>query len=82
MLGKLIAYEFRATARYFLPIYAALLLVSLLSGLLDASSQYGMPLMQAILVFSYTLLALALGVITPEEWAAIMDETVAQNVLG
>ena len=40
MLGKLIAYEFRATARYFLPIYAALLLVSLLSGLLDASSQY------------------------------------------
>lgn len=25
---------------------------------------------------------LALGVITPEEWAAIMDETVAQNVLG
>lgn len=64
MLGKLIAYEFRATARYFLPIYAALLLVSLLSGLLDASSQYGMPLMQAILVFSYTLLALALGVIT------------------
>lgn len=25
---------------------------------------------------------LALGVITPEEWAAIMDETIAQNVLG
>ena len=25
---------------------------------------------------------LALGVISPEEWAAIMDETIAQNVLG
>ena len=25
---------------------------------------------------------LALGVITPEEWAAIMDETIAQNVSG
>lgn len=64
MLGKLIKYEFRATVRYFLPIYAALIFVSLLSGLVSAFSRQDMDMLQLIFVLSYMLLAMALAVIT------------------
>ena len=34
MLGKLMKYEFKATARWFIPIYAALILFALISRVL------------------------------------------------
>lgn len=59
MLVKLMKYEFRATARYYLPIYAALAIVSLLS----LAARDGEGFAGALVAITYALLVLALIVI-------------------
>ena len=57
MLGKLIKHEFKACARYFVPIYVALLLVFLLNGFtLPKASDSTVSLILIILLVSVTML--------------------------
>ena len=63
MLGKLLKYEFRSTARYYLPIYAALGVVAGLAGLVNLLRD-GMSLIWFMAAAIYGLLAMALAVVT------------------
>lgn len=61
MLGKLLKYEFKATSRIFLPIYAAILLVALVNRLVRlTSSELAFNLTTIVLVGLFA----ALGVLT------------------
>lgn len=68
MLSKLLKYEFRATALYFLPIYIALLVVSGFSAVVhDLAMKVQSPLVnRAMVLFAslYGLLAISLAVTT------------------
>ncbi len=68
MLGKLMKYEFRATAIYFLPIYAVLVLVSGLRYVISLISQRFPNTFSAFSAFSlstvYILLAFGLAITT------------------
>ena len=68
MLGKLMKYEFRATAIYFLPIYVVLVLVSGLRYVVSLISQKFSNVFSAFSGFSlsaiYLLLALGLAITT------------------
>lgn len=76
MLSKLIKYEFRATARYYLPIYAGLLLLSLLTCLVQAVQ--ASELFTVLTVGIYVLFAMALLVIT----AVVIVARFYRNLLG
>ena len=71
MLSKLLKYEYRATAIYFLPIYAAILVVSVMTyglrALQESLNDYSSALIaQGLFTFSsiYALLAFGLAVTT------------------
>ena len=80
MLGKLIKYEFRATARLFLPIYAAILILSGLVCLVNALSDSGAELsfLTVILVLLYVLAAVGLAVTT----VVVIVSRFYKNLLG
>lgn len=61
MLGKLLKYEFKATARIFLPLYVAILVVSIINGLFFDSELFNIQGISMILLMS---LFVALFVIT------------------
>lgn len=63
MLGKLMKYEMRATARYFLPIYGAIMTLSLLIGLRGFNENF-MSALNVILPAALGLSFVGLGVIT------------------
>lgn len=63
MLGKLMKYEFRATARYFLPIYGAIMAFSLLIGLRGFNENF-MSALNVILPAALGLSFVGLGVMT------------------
>ena len=64
MLGKLIGHEFRATARYYLPLFAILIVLGLiLLPILRHAYGMGGPL-QRLLTVVYTLAAIILAVMT------------------
>jgi len=56
MLGKLLKYEFKATARTLLPLYAALLIISVISNLL-LHSDFQIASVISITVFGALLMA-------------------------
>ena len=65
MLGKLIRYEFRSTAKYYLPIYLALVILSLLTAMLqNLPAQKPFPALVAMSVSIYALFAVALAAVT------------------
>jgi hypothetical protein len=63
MLGKLIKYEFKATTRYFLPLYFALICVSFMGGItLKLGSDYRfLSAIGGLIMFAYVLLAMAIA---------------------
>ncbi len=64
MLGKLIKYEFRATARYYLPIFAIMVILGLvLLPIVRHANGMGGPL-QSLLTTLYVLAAIVLAVMT------------------
>lgn len=63
MLGKLIKYELRATARYFLPIYAAIIAFSVLISIRGINDTY-MSALNMILPMALGLSFMGLGVLT------------------
>ena len=86
MLGKLIKYEFRATRRTMLPLYAALLCVALLTRLsMSALSAPGggahhgfLNFVAGIMGMLFGLLTFALGFIT----LFLMAQRFQKNLLG
>lgn len=63
MLGKLMKYEMKATARYFLPVYAAILVFSFFIGLRTYEGPY-LSLLNGILPTALVLSLVGLAVIT------------------
>lgn len=63
MLGKLMKYELRATARYFLPIYGAIIAFSILIGIRGFSEDF-MSYLNIILSTALGLSFVGLGVLT------------------
>ncbi|MBR2667737.1 MAG: hypothetical protein IKD96_06230 [Oscillospiraceae bacterium] len=63
MLGKLIKYEFRATARYYLPIFAAMILLGLVLLPIAAHFQ-GLEFFRRLFTGLYTLAIVILAVMT------------------
>lgn len=63
MLNRLIKYELRATARYFLPVYGAILVFSLLIGLRDFNETF-LSSLNIILPTALGLSLMGLGVMT------------------
>lgn len=69
MLGKLIKYEFKATARYFLPVYAAIILLALFTGLSSSGIEnvdapQWQQILQILLISGYIFSIIALAVLT------------------
>jgi len=69
MLGKLIKYEFRATARHYLPIYGLILLLTLFGGITGSklgavSLEEGRGFWMAVLIAAYGAAVFALMVLT------------------
>ena len=63
MLARLVKYEIRSTARYFLPVYAAILIFSLLIGLRDFDEAF-LSSLNIILPTALGLSFMGLGVMT------------------
>jgi len=63
MLGKLIKYEMRATARYFLPIHGAIMALALIIGIRGFDDNY-VSVLNAILPAALALSFAGLGVMT------------------
>ncbi len=63
MLGKLIRHEFRATARYYLPLFAILVILGLILLPLARHAQ-SLGVLQTLLTVLYTLAAIVLVVMT------------------
>lgn len=80
MLGKLIKYEFRATARLFLPIYAAIAILAGLMCLLRAlpDSVRGVNLLTFIVGLMYVAVAFGLAVTT----VVVLVSRFYKNLLG
>lgn len=64
MLGKLLKYELRATAHYFLPLFAAIVLFSLPISLLNNLFSYHFSWISGLLIFIEVVLIIALAVMT------------------
>lgn len=70
MLGKLLKYEFKASARLFLLLYGALLLVTIINSVLLrigdnlSEANWVYSLAQGIVMFSYIMLILAVAITT------------------
>ncbi len=77
MLGKLLKYEFRSTARYFLPIYAALLIIAGISAMLNHNIQ-AVSTGHVVLGGLYGLLAVALSIIS----VVVIISRFYKNLLG
>ncbi|WP_040197439.1 hypothetical protein [Candidatus Soleaferrea massiliensis] len=82
MLGKLLKYEFKATARSFLPLYAALIVMSLINKLLFSinsnflNGAIGIP--QSISAMLYGFLIIAVFVLT----VIVMIQRFYKNLLS
>lgn len=63
MLGKLMKYELRATARYFLPLYGAILVLSMLMGIRGFGEDFG-SILNIILPSALALSFVGLSVLT------------------
>ena len=63
MLGKLLKYEFRSTARYFLPIYAAMIVVTVLNAW-TSRMQTESELLPILLLSMYITVIIGLSVVT------------------
>ncbi|MGL5314628.1 MAG: ABC transporter permease [Peptostreptococcaceae bacterium] len=75
MLGKLLKYEFKATARIFLPLYITLLVVALINGFFINSEMFQI---QGLLMMVFGALLIALFVIT----VIVLVQRFSKNLLG
>ncbi|MGL5692850.1 MAG: ABC transporter permease [Peptostreptococcaceae bacterium] len=75
MLGKLLKYEFKSTARVFLPLYATLLVVAILNGFFLNSEIFNV---QGLLMMVFGALLIALFVVT----VIVLIQRFNKNLLG
>lgn len=75
MLGKLLKYEFKSTARIFLPLYAMLLVVAIINGFFINSEVFNI---QGLLMTIFGSLLIALFVIT----VVVLVQRFSKNLLG
>ncbi|OON95475.1 MAG: hypothetical protein ATN36_08235 [Epulopiscium sp. Nele67-Bin005] len=80
MLGKLLKYEIKATARNFLPIYALILSIAFVQGLIgfDITAIFQFTLVKQLLVFAFGALYIALFVTT----IIVVIQRFNKNLLG
>lgn len=80
MLGKLLKYEFKATARTFFPLYLAVLVVSILNTILYAFAPdwTAMEIIRAMMTLLYVLLIIAVFVLT----FVVIIQRFYKNLLG
>ncbi|MDO4287845.1 MAG: hypothetical protein Q4C55_01540 [Eubacterium sp.] len=66
MLGKLVKYEFKATGRLLLPLYAAFLIMTLITKFFGSinSDATGLVISMGVVIFLYTILIIGLAVMT------------------
>lgn len=75
MLGKLLKYEFKSTARIFIPLYITLLVVALINGFFINTELYQV---QGILTMVFVALMIAMFVIT----IIVLIQRFSKNLLG
>ena len=75
MLGKLLKYEFKSTARVFLPLYITILVVALINGFSINSNLFKI---QGLLIMIFGALMIALFVIT----IIVIVQRFSKNLLG
>lgn len=75
MLGKLLKYEFKSTARIFLPLYSMLLVVAIINGFFINSEVFSI---QGLLMTIFGSLLIALFVIT----VVVLVQRFSKNLLG
>lgn len=75
MLGKLLKYEFKSTARIFLPLYAILLVVAIVNGLFTSAEIFNI---QSLLIIIFGSLIIALFVVT----VVVLVQRFNKNLLG
>lgn len=75
MLGKLLKYEFKATAKVFLPLYITLLVVAIINGFFINSEMFNI---RGLLMMLFGALLIALFVIT----VIVLVQRFSKNLLG
>jgi hypothetical protein len=78
MLGKLIKYELKGTAHYFLPLFGALLIFSILIRLFSNMFDQGFSALSGLLIFVEVLLIIAVSVMV----LVITIQRFYKNLLG